>query len=188
MYKNLDSYVQIKHNFLDDSLCKKVLKDLKKVQWQPHTFTENNSGKLITLSGKKELECGYVEQNNQNTKLIMNKFWFEIDNYIKQLKFPWFNGWNGYSHVRYNKYQTTKQMAEHYDNISSLFKDGGMPILSLVVLLNDDFKGGELVMFKDVEYKLKAGDLIIFPSSFLYPHKVNPVKKGTRFSAVSWVW
>ena len=30
--------------------------------------------------------------------------------------------------------------------------------------------------------------LIIFPSIFLYPHLVKPVKKGTRYSFVSWVF
>jgi predicted 2-oxoglutarate/Fe(II)-dependent dioxygenase YbiX len=43
-------------------------------------------------------------------------------------------------------------------------------------------------MFDDYEIKFKAGDLIIFPSIFLYPHLVKPVKKGTRYSFVSWCY
>ena len=43
-------------------------------------------------------------------------------------------------------------------------------------------------MFDDYEIKFKAGDLIIFPSVFLYPHLVKSVKKGTRYSFVSWAW
>jgi predicted 2-oxoglutarate/Fe(II)-dependent dioxygenase YbiX len=43
-------------------------------------------------------------------------------------------------------------------------------------------------MFDDYEIKFKQGDVIIFPSLFLYPHKVEPVKKGTRYSYISWVW
>jgi predicted 2-oxoglutarate/Fe(II)-dependent dioxygenase YbiX len=61
-------------------------------------------------------------------------------------------------------------------------------MLSVVGLLNDDFKGGEFVMFRDVEIKLKRGDLLIFPSNFVYPHRVDPVTEGTRYSFVSWVW
>ena len=34
----------------------------------------------------------------------------------------------------------------------------------------------------------RKGDLIIFPSNFLYPHKITPVTKGVRYSYVSWVW
>ena len=43
-------------------------------------------------------------------------------------------------------------------------------------------------MFEDKEIKLKTGDILIFPSNFMYPHRVEPVKKGTRFSFVSWVY
>jgi predicted 2-oxoglutarate/Fe(II)-dependent dioxygenase YbiX len=35
---------------------------------------------------------------------------------------------------------------------------------------------------------LEQGDLLIFPSNFLYPHKVQPVKKGIRYSYISFVW
>ena len=34
----------------------------------------------------------------------------------------------------------------------------------------------------------KKGDLLIFPSNFLYPHEVEPVTKGVRYSYVSWIW
>jgi predicted 2-oxoglutarate/Fe(II)-dependent dioxygenase YbiX len=81
-------------------------------------------------------------------------------------------------------------MAEHCDHINDLF-DGdrkGIPILTIVALLNDDFKGGEFIMFKNIEIKLKQGDLLIFPSNFVYPHRVDPVTKKTRYSFVSWVW
>ena len=40
----------------------------------------------------------------------------------------------------------------------------------------------------DREIKLNAGDLVIFPSNFLYPHKISPVTDGVRYSYVSWGW
>jgi predicted 2-oxoglutarate/Fe(II)-dependent dioxygenase YbiX len=81
-------------------------------------------------------------------------------------------------------------MAEHCDHIQSMF-DGerkGIPILSVLCILNDNYSGGEFIMFKDKEIKLKQGDLLIFPSNFLFPHKVEPVTRGTRYSFISWVW
>ena len=56
------------------------------------------------------------------------------------------------------------------------------------IALNDDYEGGEFIMFDNYEIKFKAGDLIIFPSVFLYPHLVKPVKKGIRYSFVSWCY
>ena len=43
-------------------------------------------------------------------------------------------------------------------------------------------------MFMDKKIDMKAGDLLIFPSTFMYPHRVDPVKNGTRYSYVSWTW
>ena len=57
-----------------------------------------------------------------------------------------------------------------------------------VSLLNDNYQGGEFIMFDDYEIKFKAGDLLIFPSVFLYPHLVKPVTKGIRYAFVSWCY
>ena len=79
-------------------------------------------------------------------------------------------------------------MALHCDHIHSLF-DGerkGIPVLSVLGALNDDYEGGEFIMFDDYKIPLKTGDVVIFPSVFLYPHKVMPVTKGTRHSLVLW--
>jgi len=120
----------------------------------------------------------------------MDKLWFAIDSYIKDYKFDWFNSWQGYTIPRFNRYKKNKKMAEHCDHIHSMF-DGhkkGIPILSIVGVLNENYEEGEFVMFKNKKIKLLTGDLLIFPSNFLYPHKVDPVKKGTRYSYVSWVY
>jgi len=81
-------------------------------------------------------------------------------------------------------------MAEHCDHIQDMF-DGerkGVPVLSIVGTLNDNYKGGEFIMFQDKKINLEKGDLLIFPSNFLYPHKVNEITKGIRYSYVSWTW
>ena len=62
---------------------------------------------------------------------------------------------------------------------------------SLILLLNNDYKGGELVFNNpkfDEEYKIetKPGRLIVWPSNFLFPHKVNEVVGGKRYSIVGW--
>ena len=43
-------------------------------------------------------------------------------------------------------------------------------------------------MFNNKKINLNQGDILIFPSVFLYPHKVEPVTKGARYSFVSWAW
>ena len=81
-------------------------------------------------------------------------------------------------------------MKIHCDHIHSIF-DGtkkGIPVFSVIGLLNDDYEGGKLVMFGDKKINTKEGDLIIFPSLFLFPHEVEPITKGIRYSYISWMW
>ena len=65
--------------------------------------------------------------------------------------------------------------------------------LSIIINLNDDYVGGELYFTsQDTEdiykiYELKKGDVIIFPSNFLFPHGIMPVVKGTRYSLITWI-
>jgi len=59
--------------------------------------------------------------------------------------------------------------------------------LSLLIYLNDDYEGGELV-FKRLLYKLqpRAGMLVWFPSDVRYEHMARPVISGKRYVLVSW--
>ena len=101
-----------------------------------------------------------------------------------KLQYPLVNSWG---QIRLNKYKTGKQMSSHFDLIKRN-SDDGIPTLSFLGVLNDNFKGGEFIIFEDMEIKLKQGDILIFPSTFLYPHKVNEITEGTRYSFVTWIY
>ena len=51
---------------------------------------------------------------------------------------------------------------------------------SFVGALNDNYEGGELVFWKDYSIKLKKGEVLCFPSNFLYQHRVNPILNGVN--------
>jgi len=190
MNKSIEFYVSQYSNFLDKETCENVLKEIKNLKWEEHTFYNPKEQKYNNLSGTQELDSLYNIQSIPTIDALSKKLWFAIDKYVTSLNFNWFTGWQGYSSLKFNRYSLNKKMAEHCDHTRDLF-DGtrrGIPMLSVVGLLNDDFKGGEFVMFRDVEIKLKRGDLLIFPSNFVYPHRVDPVTEGTRYSFVSWVW
>lgn len=63
--------------------------------------------------------------------------------------------------------------------------------ISCILFLNDDYEGGEL-MFQDPQgkneilIKPKSSRLVVWPSNFMFPHTVKPVKKGLRYSIVAW--
>lgn len=93
------------------------------------------------------------------------------------------------SAIRFNRYPEGTRLKLHYDHIHSVF-DGnrkGIPVISVIGQLNDDYEGGEVVINKEV-IPLKQGDVLLFPSVFLYPHEILTVTKGERVSFVGWVY
>jgi PKHD-type hydroxylase len=54
--------------------------------------------------------------------------------------------------------------------------------ISMSLILNDGFEGGDLEIFGVPTPKLETGSMIFFPS--FIAHEVTPVTKGTRHSLV----
>jgi predicted 2-oxoglutarate/Fe(II)-dependent dioxygenase YbiX len=192
MNKNLSHYIKHYPNFIEEKLCLETVKQLnslKKSNWEEHTFYNPVTNKYSKVSGTKELSTTYSDKITTQNE-IMQKLWNGIFSYSKDINLKWFSSWQGYSQIRFNKYAKNKEMAEHCDHIHTLFEGQrrGIPILSVLGVLNENYIGGEFIILGDQEIKFKTGDLLIFPSIFLYPHKVKPVKKGTRYSFISWVW
>jgi predicted 2-oxoglutarate/Fe(II)-dependent dioxygenase YbiX len=188
MKKNLEHYILHLNKFVDKNLCKNILINLKEKSFEKHTFYNPRTKTEKSLSDNQELETNH--SNFLEKKELLDKLWYAIKNYMTHIDFSWYNEWTGYTDIRFNKYLHNKKMALHCDHIHSMF-DGevkGIPILSIVGLLNDNFEGGDFIMFDNYKINFKEGDVIIFPSNFLYPHKVTPIKKGVRYSFVSWVY
>ena len=57
--------------------------------------------------------------------------------------------------------------------------------LSMTIVLNKNYEGGEFEFFSETDLiKEKTGTVIVFPSYMV--HRVNPITKGTRYSLVVW--
>lgn len=189
MYKNLSDYVKLYDNFFTKEFCCEVVKQLGHNNWEEHSFYSARNDARIKYDNELSTSYSQIPLSNE----INNKLWFGIERYVlKDFSFckDWFSGWDGYTPVRFNKYTPSTKMKLHCDHIHSMF-DGmrkGIPTLTILGGLNDNYEGGEFIMWQDTEIKIPPGSLLIFPSNFMYPHEVRPVKSGTRYSFVSWVW
>jgi hypothetical protein len=190
--KNLKSYILHLNKWIPKNILNVTIKELtKEKNWEQHQWSYSKEFKKQSKNGNKELD---VCNGNSLTHLknLHHLTWKALEKYIliDKIGGEIFNGWNGFSKIRFNRYKKNQIMSKHCDHIHSLFTGEirGIPILSIIGVLNDDYTGGDLIMFNDYKIKLKAGDLIIFPSLFMYPHLIKPIKKGTRYSFVSWCY
>lgn len=70
----------------------------------------------------------------------------------------------------------------------NVHSDDGEPFrctVSAVGYINDDYQGGNLWFDKfNINVKPDAGDLILFPSSYIYSHASLPIKNGIKYAIV----
>jgi hypothetical protein len=192
MKESLKDYILHLDNWVPKDILDTSLKEIKiNKTWSQHAWSNSNSYSKHNKNGNKELDVCFGD-NLTYIKELHSLLWNAFEKYILIDKVGGENlkGWKGFSTIRFNRYLKDQIMSKHVDFIHDLFTGDkrGIPILSIVGVLNDDYEGGEFIMFDDYEIKFKAGDIILFPSTFLYPHLVKPVKKGIRYAFVSWCY
>ena len=190
---SIKDYIKV-FNVLDTKQCQNILNILKEYDWEKHKWNNYKTGKS-TSEPTKELDITYPTKflEKEMAKVISNAlldyqnyFILEERNKDENLKYFLHKS----TPVRFNRYPTGTMMRKHYDHIHSIFEgeNKGVPIVSIVGVLNGDYEGGNFVFNNNYEVKLKTGDLLIFPSNFLYAHEVKEITKGTRYSYVSWAF
>lgn len=178
-------YVEIKNCFSKEQ-CDFLLKKYKKRKWEIHKWYSPKEGFLKPKENHKELLVTNIEREDGD--FIISKLQLFVLDYLKKHDLH-LSLITKFSNIRLNKYPKNSRMLPHVDHIHTIF-DGtqkGIPILSIVGMLNDDFKGGEFFI-REKEFKLNKGDVIIFPSIFIFPHEVKKVLKKERYSFVVWAY
>ena len=89
--------------------------------------------------------------------------------------------------IMFTKSLNNMQYGRHIDNP---FMSSGRSDLSFTISLTDKskYRGGELnieEMNSEKEFKLDAGEIIIYPSTYL--HSVKEIKYGERLVCVGWI-
>ena len=89
--------------------------------------------------------------------------------------------------IMFTKSLKNMQYGRHIDNP---FMSSGRADLSFTISLTDKntYEGGELIieeMNSEKEFKLNAGEIIVYPSTYL--HSVKEIKNGERLVCVGWI-
>ena len=194
--RSLDYFIKT-FKFISSTESDEILNKIKNYDWKKYSYSDpSNLDNPETIGNTIVPPCQpyYTLQLNSNNKICKNlnsRLNIIIKNYIDDFLYdmPWFSNWSDKSGISWIKYTTNSNMINHCDHVHHVPEKtiNGIPILSIIGMLNNDYEGGKLI-FYDKEYKLKKGEIIVFPSNFLYPHKVTKITKGERYSFVVWVW
>lgn len=164
---------------LDDEMCERIL-DLAKNKFKKAPLISGNINKDIRDSSivwlneqwLYDLVFSYMRAANENSGWNIDVDGAESMQLTKYRK----KGFYGY-----HKDGTGFQV---YNNPKNKFLHNKTRKLSMTVLLNDTFEGGEFEFYNIAPLKMNKGDIVFFPS-FEF-HRVKPVSKGVRHSLVTW--
>lgn len=127
-----------------------------------------------------------IEHDKSESSLLLQGIWQDVYNekfpavedYRQEFNIMELKYWEAFNFVKYGPGQ---HFQEHHDHGYSY-----NCTVSLVAYINDDYEGGELYFRRqNLTIKPEAGDLMIFPSNYMYPHRAMPVHSGTKYSIVT---
>lgn len=160
----------IKEHALDHALCDELIEFgknnvIKGINKYPGSFDISFHSCLLPL--------------NHNAHIKLQDTWAEAIDFLKiDVDFI--------EPYELKRYTPNDFFGRHIDNYWSLTIDLDRKITMSVQLSNDDeYTEGNLVVLSE-KVKLKKGSVICFPSYF--PHHVEKIADGTRWSLIGWAW
>jgi hypothetical protein len=201
MKDELSYYIAVYEDVISKEICESTIDQLKEVEWKKtldFNYDDENATRYDDY--KKELNFKTFQINshiedplreNAITQPFEEIIFNCLDRYcFHDYGFDWYQRWYNFTQAIFNKFETGSSMEKHCDNLHFMF-DGkwkGVPVYSVIGFLNDDYEGGDLVFLENETVKKKRGSVIVFPSNFLYPHKVTEVTGGTRYTFSSYAY
>jgi len=178
---HLEAIVEIK-NTINTKFIKKIINLIDKK-------AKENLSTISGLDTQIRNVKGYELNFNTPTNLF---YWNFIKYEIERLyslyksKFPQVSI-NKISQIDLLKYSINGKYNTHIDDFSAAPRS-----ISVIINLNNKYEGGDLIFTDQKEkeikrLKLDKGSIVFFPSNFMYPHRIEPITKGTRYSIVAWL-
>jgi Rps23 Pro-64 3,4-dihydroxylase Tpa1-like proline 4-hydroxylase len=181
----ITDFIEVYENMIPHSLCDRIIKEYESADsWQESTIGTHLLNKEKRNVNEIGISCGDIIDKNPEIRKKLDEEIFQcagkaIQKYNKKFPYAVIEQDSGYQLLRYNTGQFYKQHTDSYKQHPRA--------VSCSFALNDDFEGGEFAFFnQELKYNLKKGSVIMFPSTYMYPHEVLTVTKGTRYSIVTW--
>ncbi len=167
------------HQLLNAEEINFIKKELEEAtqDWEDGKKTAGSHASMV----KNNLQLNRNTETSKNNAQIVNKKILSSQ-LIKSFSLP-----KRIHGIMFTKSSNQMHYGRHIDNP---YMSSGRSDLSFTLsLTNKDFyEGGELIietMNSEEKFKLNAGEIIIYPSSYL--HSVNEVISGERLVCVGWI-
>lgn len=192
-YSEISSDIFLFKKVISEELCKTIIDIIEKYpNWQDSTIGENNKLDKSYRSNKVDYltdRFGY----NSEIYYAHNTLGYYVKRIIEELdkiysvtnlnySIGLFTNISTDQGFQILKYEKGEMYHTHVDSSNKNFR-----VLSLIIYLNENYEGGETSFVRqNIKVKGNTGDILTFPSNHCFPHKSNPIIKGTKYAMVTW--
>ena len=184
--------INIYNKAIPEKICDDSIRTLEEnlgeefsFNWQPAIVTESNEP-LLEARFCVDFKVGHKNLGERN---INNSVFYDMHESVFRSIYPcaldygsyWGVGINYFEVFNFVKYESPG----HHFNIHADHGPAYVTTVSIVAYLNDDYEGGELYFPRfDLTIKPNKGDVVLFPSTFIYEHSSELMVSGTKYSVV----
>jgi len=180
-------YIYINNNSLSRELCDDIIEIFE---------TSDKKYKSYTIGGVNEniLKATGCDVNDIiNSKwsaieeCLFNELKFNLDKYMNMINTDKYNHRTDliYRKFRIQKYEKNEQGKYNYHS-DDLIEANTARKITFIWYLNDVYDGGETT-FYNIKIPPTVGKLLIFPSTWTYPHSSMPVISNSKYIIVGWL-
>ena len=176
-------FVKTIKNFISNDECKIIIEKFD---------VEKELYDSLLYNPKEGINLNKKYRDSRQNFVDIPELKYKINELIKtEIKVKGFEIEQVEENFQFTKYNINSHFDWHNDSSGYEYR-----FCTIVIQLNDDYEGGELLYKKNndnfkyeheniVEFERGLGNLYIFNSSL--EHKVNLVTKGVRYSLVNWL-
>jgi hypothetical protein len=184
----MEDYVKVYRKLLKPPFCENLVKEIKE-----YPSIMEFDGELSDLLRKGSFLNTFLSNSDFAKKMegiIESCIDVVVKKYTKDVRPLYYAYGDEFKHYTYHilKYTPEDYFRIHHDHYAETLNYSRL--LSIIIYLNEDYTGGELEFPSagiNKEYKFKTGDIIVFPSHWMFYHGVKPITSGERYAIVAWV-
>ena len=186
MITTLLDYIKVYKGVLTSEECDKIVSHSHNDETWELSLPIWDKNRNYTTSNRRKCDYIHITTEGKSYRVMDNMLYQKFGDIMKQHtegSYLTLDEDSGYTFLKYNK---GGGYIRHVDATTDVHRH-----ISCVLLLNDDFEGGELTFFGSDgidEYtpEFNKGDMLLFPSNYMYPHRINRITSGTRYVVATW--
>lgn len=186
----LSDYIVVIRGIISKEMCQQVI-DLYKdnLDWQ---WASTTAGTNLDHRKVKEIKISDPSVRSLSQKHDkMDGEIFKIMSKAKEMYIETLTDKRGIKHIPQISVDEGYQLLHYAEGY--YFKEhcdhgtGMTRVLTCTLNISDDHDGGLFRFLRgEFDVRLNAGDAVLFPSNFLFPHEVTEITRGERHSIVTW--